>query len=48
MTEYSEEEKHICDLQRRFAARLRRSPYYVTQVTKSTGTFTLSLLGIII
>ncbi|KAN0116169.1 DNA-directed RNA polymerase III subunit Rpc31 domain containing protein [Russula decolorans] len=35
LTEYSEEEKHICGLQRRFSARLRRSPYFVTQVTKS-------------
>jgi hypothetical protein len=38
----------MCDLQRRFAARLRRSPYYVTQVTKSTGTITQSLVGIVV
>ncbi|KAI0296472.1 hypothetical protein BC826DRAFT_1091130 [Russula brevipes] len=37
LTEYSEEERHICDLQRGFAARLRASPYYVTEVAKSTA-----------
>ncbi|KAF8483296.1 hypothetical protein DFH94DRAFT_303502 [Russula ochroleuca] len=37
LTEYSEEERRICDLQRRFAARLRRSAYYVTQANKSTA-----------
>ncbi|KAH9973754.1 DNA-directed RNA polymerase III, subunit Rpc31 [Lactifluus volemus] len=35
LTEYSEEEKRICDLQLGFAARLRRSPYYVTEAVKS-------------
>ncbi|KAI0250701.1 DNA-directed RNA polymerase III, subunit Rpc31 [Lactifluus subvellereus] len=36
LTEYSEEEKRICELQLGFAARLRRSPYYVTELVKST------------
>ncbi|KAI9465726.1 DNA-directed RNA polymerase III, subunit Rpc31 [Lactarius psammicola] len=37
LTEYSEEEKRICELQLGFAARLRKSAYYVTEVVKSTG-----------
>ncbi|KAH9963004.1 DNA-directed RNA polymerase III, subunit Rpc31 [Russula dissimulans] len=36
LTEYSEDEKRICELQRGFAARLRKSAYHVTQVAKST------------
>ncbi|KAH9996712.1 DNA-directed RNA polymerase III, subunit Rpc31 [Russula compacta] len=36
LTEYSEEERRLCDLQRGFATRLRKSAYYVTEVTKAT------------
>ncbi|KAH9060591.1 DNA-directed RNA polymerase III, subunit Rpc31 [Lactarius vividus] len=35
LTEYSEEEKRICELQLGFATRLRKSAYYVTEVVKS-------------
>jgi DNA-directed RNA polymerase III subunit RPC7 len=37
LTEYSEEEKRICELQLGFAARLRKSAYYVTEAVRSTG-----------
>jgi len=37
LTEYSEEERRICELQRGFATRLRKSAYHVTEVSKSTG-----------
>ncbi|KAI0049179.1 hypothetical protein FA95DRAFT_1604574 [Auriscalpium vulgare] len=35
LTEYSEEEKRICELQLGFATRLRQSAYYVTEAIKS-------------
>ncbi|KAH9947533.1 DNA-directed RNA polymerase III, subunit Rpc31 [Amylocystis lapponica] len=36
LTEYSDEEKRICELQMGFAARLRKSAYYIVESTKST------------
>ncbi|KAI9509312.1 DNA-directed RNA polymerase III, subunit Rpc31 [Russula earlei] len=36
LTEYSDEEKRICDLQCGFATRMHKSAYHVTQVEKST------------
>ncbi|KAI0064279.1 hypothetical protein BV25DRAFT_1914491 [Artomyces pyxidatus] len=36
LTEYSQDEKRICELQLGVARRLRKSAYYVTEVTKST------------
>lgn len=39
LTEFSEEDRAICEHQVGFATRLRRSAYYVTEPTKSTGTF---------
>ena len=36
-TEFSAEEKKISQLQTGFATRLRASPYYIVEVTKSTG-----------
>ena len=37
LTEYNEEEKRIAELQIGFATRLRKSPYYIVESTKSTG-----------
>ena len=37
LTEYSEEEKRIAELQAGFASRLRKSAYYIVEPTKSTG-----------
>jgi hypothetical protein len=37
LTEISEEEKRIAQLQTGFATRLKSSPYYIVEVTKSTG-----------
>ncbi|KZP16905.1 hypothetical protein FIBSPDRAFT_793730 [Athelia psychrophila] len=36
LTEYSSDEKRICELQMGFAARIRKSAYYVIETTKST------------
>ncbi|KAI0262526.1 DNA-directed RNA polymerase III, subunit Rpc31 [Gloeopeniophorella convolvens] len=36
LTEYSEEEKRVCELQLGFATRMRKSAYYVTEVTKTS------------
>jgi DNA-directed RNA polymerase III subunit RPC7 len=36
LTEYSDREKQITQLQIGFARRLRKSPYYVVETTKST------------
>ncbi|PCH35065.1 hypothetical protein WOLCODRAFT_106908 [Wolfiporia cocos MD-104 SS10] len=36
LTDYTEEEKRICELQTGFATRLRKSAYYVVEPTKST------------
>ncbi|EGO03926.1 hypothetical protein SERLA73DRAFT_175621 [Serpula lacrymans var. lacrymans S7.3] len=35
LNEYSDDEKRICDLQIGFAARLRKSAYYLVEATKS-------------
>ena len=45
LTEYSEEEKQICDLQQGFAARLRKSQYYITEPKKSAGERTFLYLS---
>ena len=37
MTEFTEEEIRMADYQLGFATRLRKSPYYIVQTTKSTG-----------
>jgi len=37
LTEPSEDEKRICQLQNDFAARLRRSQYYIVEPTKTNG-----------
>ena len=37
LTEYSDEEKRIAELQLGFATRLRQSPYYIVETTKSAG-----------
>lgn len=37
LTEYTEEERQISELQLGFAARLRRSQYYVVEPSRSTG-----------
>lgn len=37
MTEASEKEKRIAQLQIGFASRLRKSEYYIVESTKSTG-----------
>jgi hypothetical protein len=42
LTEYSAEEKRVAELQAGFATRMRRSPYYIVEHTKSTGAHTLS------
>lgn len=37
LTEYSEQERRIAELQIGFATRLRQSAYYIVEPTKSTG-----------
>ena len=37
LTEPSEDEKRICELQNGFAARLRCSQYYIVEPTKTSG-----------
>ena len=37
LTEPSEDEKRICQLQNGFATRLRRSQYYIVEPTKTNG-----------
>ena len=37
LTEPSEDEKRVCQLQNGFSARLRRSQYYIVEPTKSNG-----------
>jgi DNA-directed RNA polymerase III subunit RPC7 len=37
LTEYTPEEKKIAQLQAGFASRMRRSPYYIVEPTKSMG-----------
>lgn len=37
LTEYSEDEQRIAQLQLGFSARLRKSAYYIVESTKSTG-----------
>lgn len=37
LSEYSEEERRIAELQTGFATRLRQSAYYVVEQTKSIG-----------
>src|ERR1700722_10660644 len=41
-TEYSKDESRIGQLQIGFASRLRKSQYYVVEVTKSTGVISFS------
>lgn len=37
LTEYTEDEKRVCELQLGFASRLRKSQYYVVEPNKSAG-----------
>lgn len=37
LTEYTEEEKRIAELQTGFETRLRKSAYYIVESIKSTG-----------
>ena len=37
LTEPSEDEKRICQLQNAFTTRLRRSQYYIVEPTKTNG-----------
>lgn len=37
LTEYSAEEKHIAEVQAGFISRLRKSPYYIVEQTKTSG-----------
>jgi DNA-directed RNA polymerase III subunit RPC7 len=41
LNEYSAEDKTIAELQAGFAARLRKSAYYIIEQTKSNGTYVL-------
>ena len=43
LTEPSEDEKRICQLQNGFVTRLRRSQYYIVEPTKTNGRRLLSL-----
>ena len=47
MTEYSEEEKQIVQYQLGFAERLRKSPYYIVEKTKSMGTSMAMVYGVV-
>ena len=37
LTSYTDEERQICKYQQGFASRLRQSPYYVIEQTKTDG-----------
>ncbi|TFK73529.1 hypothetical protein BDN72DRAFT_893936 [Pluteus cervinus] len=41
VTDYTEDEKRIAQLQIGFAERLKKSPYYIVEKTKSTGAYTM-------
>jgi DNA-directed RNA polymerase III subunit RPC7 len=42
LNEYSAEDKKTAELQAGFAARLRKSPYYIVEQTKSSGMYILN------